>query len=690
VSVECVQLDGPRYELADLEGWLGTKSNPHQKPILQRRVGVGIDADAPTSSDDNPFTKQAHAQGYHPPIDVDVRLAVMTVGGAGDTGVNATQRDVTASLISRGETVDAVVERVLTATQALAGTAGWDWRKEHRKIHNLCLSWLHKKPEILEKQAQAQQEQEQASAAGDGTDGQEGATVHDLGAARQKKQQQQEEAAAAGPKVGKKLKRSDLPYIIADGVIDMIRLSGYDIMHTEGDTWLYENGFWRLMTPGDEQRIRSSIQIGFDELQARAKPSDLNAAWLRIMQHPSLTHAEIPWAGPGAIVCTNGVLDLVTGAFTDHSPENYARHHIGAAFKPGEDCPIFRGLLADMFSDQDDGKQLVDLVQEWMGSALSITSLAREQRRALILIGPSRTGKTQLAAIAAALIGDPIAGPSVEEVSEDRFALASIYGANAWIRDDAVNEGDKLDPQRFKTIVTGEPINIREMYKTSVVSRRFNIPVLLTCNTKPAARDFSDAVANRSLIVSMTNVYNEDKASKSRKAILGKAGGELSAGIFEKEASGILNFALLGFARLRARGYFDIPKSVATALQLFKDENNPVGEWGREAIEAAPGIMVARADLLRAYHGWERDREGDAARLPGTRWLLPKLRSHFPGLKDRQNHAGIRYLVGVKLTKIGLSFWDAHGKDNPKSGHATTVDRVNQVIGDDDEEETEF
>ena len=60
-------------------------------------------------------------------------------------------------------------------------------------------------------------------------------------------------------------------------------------------------------------------------------------------------------------------------------------------------------------------------------------------------------------------------------------------------RDDAINEGDKLNSQRFKTIVTGEPVDIEIKHRHAVPSHRFELPVCLTCNSLPKAIDGSDA-----------------------------------------------------------------------------------------------------------------------------------------------------------------------------------------------------
>ena len=292
---------------------------------------------------------------------------------------------------------------------------------------------------------------------------------------------------------------------------------------------------------------------------------------------------------------------------------------------------MFEVLLASMFADREDADLAIALLQEWTGAALAIDALAREARRALILVGPSRTGKTELARIVSLLLGDPVTTASVSEISE-RFGLSSLYGAVAWIRDDAINEGDKLDPQRFKTIVTGEPVNIERKNRDALPGVRLNIPVLLTANSLPRARDGSDAIFNRSIVLNMTNVIGETEAAAARAAILGRPGAlSLGAGVFAAEGAGILNWALAGLRRLWARGRYDIPASVNASILQFKDDNNPVAEWAREAIEAAPYSKVNRHDLVRSYNGWELEREGDEARAHGARWLLPKLRSQVRG-----------------------------------------------------------
>src|SRR5262249_40970887 len=160
-----------------------------------------------------------------------------------------------------------------------------------------------------------------------------------------------------------------------------------------------------------------------------------------------------------------------------------------------------------------------------------------------------------------------------------------------------------LDPQRFKTIVTGEAIDI-ERKNHPAVRVELAIPVVLTANSLPGARDTSDAIFNRSLVVDMSNVISEHAAVENRRKLGVPAGVWLADFLFDREAAGILNWALEGLARLLKRGEFDIPKPVADSIQRFKDETNSVAEWARTVLVQSPATKIDRADLLCAFHGW--------------------------------------------------------------------------------------
>jgi phage/plasmid-associated DNA primase len=258
----------------------------------------------------------------------------------------------------------------------------------------------------------------------------------------------------------------------------------------------------------------------------------------------------------------------------------------------------------------------------------------------------------------------------VAEISERFRPCQGLYGASAWIRDDAINEGDDLDPQRFKTIVTGEPIDIERKYQPAIRTE-LSIPVFLTTNALPRARDKSDAIFNRSIILEMTNIVSEEDAVSIRRQAGVPKGKTIGDHIVEREGAGILNWAIEGLTSLLQKGSYDLPGAVQSATQRFKDDNNPVSEWARTAIQRAPGGRVARHDLMCAYHGWQREQDGDEAKAFGARGFFPRLRAAAPWIADHQDHAGKRFVIGIHLTMEGLQQWDDHHSGPQLRGGST-------------------
>lgn len=671
-----------RYELDDIEEWLSRtspvilrKQRPQQQPA------------------DNPFLAAAQRLGFKPPLDVEKRLGAMSYMAGGDAAIHATQLAVSASLLNHGAEVEEVVSTLLDATRAAAGPYGarWNWRREENALRKMCETWQHKHagpaPRSLSSAAAKQSDATLAAAR------EREAAVNGLGGAvvnltearnARKKRKGRADVEAAT--------------VVADGVVESIRAAGQDILLTEGEVWIYADGVWHIMTPADQQWIMTLIQQGFETLGEPLKTANLNACYKRLTEHPGLYKRNVPWANGSVIVCRNGVLEVESRKFHPHGPHWFGRRKIGVEYDPAATCPKFHQFVFSLFNDRagGEGPAYEGVVQAWMGSALAVSHLSREERKALILVGPSRTGKTELSRVIRLLIGDPIATPSVAEISE-RFGLSSLYDAAAWIRDDAINEGDNLDPQRFKTIVTGEPIDIERKHKPAVPGVELKLPVLLTTNALPKARDKSDAIFNRAIVLEMTNIVSEEAAHSGRSKLGVPRGITLGQHIMAAEGPGILNFALDGLATLLKRGSYDLPDSVRNTIQRFKDDNNPVGEWARTAVVKTPHGRVSRADIMCAYHGWQREQDGDEARAFGARAFFPRLRAAAPWAGDMTDHSGRRYVTGLQLSDEGLLLWDLHNQGPQLKGGSkgtslskTDVNKFVQNVTQEDENAPRF
>ncbi|CAK0746224.1 putative DNA primase/helicase [uncultured Gammaproteobacteria bacterium] len=328
-----------------------------------------------------------------------------------------------------------------------------------------------------------------------------------------------------------------------------------------------------------------------------------------------------------------------------HSANHYATFRIEANIDPQANCPIWLSFLQQAFADlaQEEATSCISTLAEIFGSFL-IRRKRRELTKALLVIGPTRTGKSQVAYVARGLVGGSPSGIRAVSLAE-HFGVEPLIGASAWIADDAVKESEFLDAEWFKVIVDGSPISVPRKNQQDW-NGCLDIPVLLTANHLPRVKDQSGAVYNRALIMRMTVQRPEDDPSNRK----------IAEEIIEGELGGVLNWAIAGWKRLVARGHFSPPPVMVKAMKTYVSSNSPVATWIEAAIEPDPAYMVDRRDLIASFNGWFALEAGSEAKPLGARALFPAMRSVLPHVDDHKIREA-RYLTGVRLSDEGLATW---------------------------------
>lgn len=107
-----------KYELSDLEEWLA-----EQSPVILRKERPR----AITLGEMDGFDLYLREIGFKTPIDVEKRLNGMMYMGFEEASVHWTQRDVTASMLSKDHSIDEVVDILIQATKTAAGQYGERW-----------------------------------------------------------------------------------------------------------------------------------------------------------------------------------------------------------------------------------------------------------------------------------------------------------------------------------------------------------------------------------------------------------------------------------------------------------------------------------------------------------------------------------------------------------------------------------
>ena len=154
----------------------------------------------------------------------------------------------------------------------------------------------------------------------------------------------------------------------------------------------------------------------------------------------------------------------------------------------------------------------------------------------------------------------------------------------------------------------------------------------------PTFGDESSALVGRFIVIVMIETFfgNEDPALTS----------DLMA-----ELAGILNWALVGYERLRERGHFIQPESSAEVI----DEMDVLAAPTKAFVNAVCVIGAnEEVDGDELWSHWESWRENSGGRAVSRNWFGRNLRTAVPGLRQVRGRDGDerkRRYIGIGIKK---------------------------------------
>ena len=330
-------------------------------------------------------------------------------------------------------------------------------------------------------------------------------------------------------------------------------------------------------------------------------------SWLDAAPHPPALEL-VPCRSSSVHVPTRTVIPATPALFTMNA---LAFDYDADAAPPGR-------WLA--FLDQlwwNDAESIV-LLQEWFGYCLIADT---SHQKMLLLVGPRRSGKGTIGRILTRLVGlANVVGPTTNSLAGP-FGLQQLIGKSLAIVSDARFRGDNVSivTERLLCISGEDTLSIDRKF-LGAVSMRLSTRFMFLTNELPRLNDASTALAGRFLILQLTQSFYgvEDLTLTDT----------LSA-----ELPGIFLWALEGWDRLRARGYFVQPASVADAIEDLEELSSPVRAFVRECCAVLPELRVRLDTLYPAWEMWcvQTGRKATSRQLFGR-----DLSSAVSGIKRRR------------------------------------------------------
>lgn len=338
---------------------------------------------------------------------------------------------------------------------------------------------------------------------------------------------------------------------------------------------------------------------------------------------------------PGRLCLWNGILDLSGSgpvSIAPHDPSVPFVTRLPVVFDPAATCPRFIAFLERVLPDE----QWRTVVQEMFGYCLKP---GNPFKTAFFLIGPTDCGKSTLLEVLRGLLGpENTSTVALQSLSDNRFAGASLFGKLANIYTDL---SPKLirDAGLFKMLTGGSDHVPGEKKFQQPFSFVNPAKLLFSANAMPAVPWGDEAFFRRWAVIEFqTRVPPTEQRPFYEAELL-------------EEASGILNWALVGLARLETRGRFDTGGVLTDTSAKWRRLSDSLAWFATEGVVRDRKAWMPKADFYAAYTEFCEDRGVEARSQTDVGkevpQLLPGVRAGFPKIGGERGKT-VRAWMGIR------------------------------------------
>jgi hypothetical protein len=352
----------------------------------------------------------------------------------------------------------------------------------------------------------------------------------------------------------------------------------------EEHVWIYRGGLWSLKKSVDPW-LEHQIEMTLREMKCSSASKARFVTEVRkyIERSPSVrTQDRVVWDAHGKVPTRSGLIDPRTLKLEPFKKEHYATWRIDVDYDPTAKCPLWEEMLGDYFPGyaSDEREQRVVLLQDFAGTML-VDRLPKALRRALVLYGPSDTGKSSLIRALWRLFVDEPISVAIADISGPH-GLEEFTRRAPWALDEAFNSSGWHVSDKAKSIISGDPMSINRKNK-ALITVRICAPCIWGTNHSVKFKENTDAIVNRLLILPLKRIFDKNRpAGIAAKAKAINPAWEPDDLIHDQEKAGLLNWMLTGLKRLLERGNFVNTAEGLAALDEMKLDANPIAGFLRD------------------------------------------------------------------------------------------------------------
>jgi P4 family phage/plasmid primase-like protien len=290
--------------------------------------------------------------------------------------------------------------------------------------------------------------------------------------------------------------------------------------------WVYEAGYYR--PDGDVVIDQILDSVAGNAYSINASKEVLKKIYLR-----TLACFEDLDKNPYLLCVQNGIVDLLTGTFSEHSPEYHITMPCPIRYDPEERPKHFLAFLEESCSNDDDRMTLVD----WMVACACLV----EFEYLLFLTGHGGNGKRVYEELLQALFGSQTTEAiGLEELTSSKFAMGYLKRARMCISSET-NPG-RATTELIKKISGNDWLSSDVKNKDRMKFKAFT-QLMFDSNSMPIFEDNSNGFRRRFTRVNMPYTFTNNP--DPNEVLQKKKDGHLSEKLTsEEELSGILNLII--------------------------------------------------------------------------------------------------------------------------------------------------
>lgn len=331
-------------------------------------------------------------------------------------------------------------------------------------------------------------------------------------------------------------------------------LSKYDIISNAGNFYKFNGTYYKLISDVELERI-----IHFEVSKNIGKTGRTEIRdFIKVKSQVNLQDLDKDWH---KIACKNGILNLVTGELEEPNKSDYNtiyipyEYNIDPAYSPRIDTFMNEVTNGDVIKKQ--------FLYQIAGYCLLKKNLFE---KFFLFKGEGGTGKSTYTNLLHKMVGGDLNCSHIPMEAMDKdYYLATAISKLLNIDDDVVDGKALESTGRFKSIISGNVISVRQIYKEVVNFIPF-ITCVFSCNRLPKIMDKTSGLYRRMVLVELNH-----KVAHPDPLFMNK--------VTDTDMEYFLFHAVEGIKLAIEEGRFKIMQSERQLLELFKRRQSALNEW---------------------------------------------------------------------------------------------------------------